>query len=238
MKNRNWERVRDALEERIDAGGLQPGDQLPTEQQLVEEYLVGRHSIRRAVADLAKRGLLSAEQGRGTFVAHAPQITYALGGRTRLSENLAKQGIDLTRTEVDNEIKPAPDRVMAALSLKAGDLVSVSRRITLADGVPIAFGSSFHSEGQLPGYLDRRAVFGSVTETYKSFGITDYLRGETTLYSRQAKPREARILRQHPEQAVTVIRAVDTLLDGTPIAFSEVIWSAARVKFTVPGANG
>ncbi len=29
-----------------------------------------------------------------------------------------------------------------------------------------------------------------------------------------------------------VIRAVDTMMDGTPLSFSEVIWSATRVKFT------
>ncbi len=30
-----------------------------------------------------------------------------------------------------------------------------------------------------------------------------------------------------------VIRAVDQLLDGTPLSFSERIWSAVRVKFTM-----
>jgi GntR family phosphonate transport system transcriptional regulator len=32
---------------------------------------------------------------------------------------------------------------------------------------------------------------------------------------------------------VMVVRAVDQMLDGTPIAFTEVVWSAARVKFSI-----
>ncbi|MDX8349433.1 hypothetical protein SLH49_15710 [Cognatiyoonia sp. IB215446] len=41
-------------------------------------------------------------------------------------------------------------------------------------------------------------------------------------------------MRQHPDMPVIVVRAVDTLPDDTPISFSQVIWSAARVKFTIP----
>ncbi len=86
---------------------------------------------------------------------------------------------------------------------------------------------------RFPGFIDRRAVFGSVTETYRSYGIEDYVRSETTLHSRQARPNEAKILRQHPDLSVTIIRAVDVLAEGTPSSFAEVIWASSRVKFSI-----
>lgn len=73
----------------------------------------------------------------------------------------------------------------------------------------------------------------AVTETYRSYGIEDDLRGETTMRARQARAHEAKMLKQHPDLPVIVVCAVDTLPDGTPICFTQVIWSAARVQFTM-----
>ncbi len=47
---------------------MSPGDQLPTEPVLCEEYGVSRMTVRRAVEELIRDGLLVREQGRGTFV--------------------------------------------------------------------------------------------------------------------------------------------------------------------------
>ncbi|MDE0969398.1 MAG: phosphonate metabolism transcriptional regulator PhnF [Octadecabacter sp.] len=235
MKNTSWKLIRDAIEKDISEGQLLPGEKVPTEPELVERYGAGRHSVRRAISDLAKQGMLSVEQGRGTFVGEQLLLQYSLGRRTRLRRNLGDQVFDISGYLLAVDIIEAPERVRKALNLAAGAAVSSGKRITYADQIPIAFGSAFHDVNRFPCFADRRAVFGSVTETYKSYGIEDYLRSETTLHSRQAKKAEAKTLRQHPDLPVTIISAVDVLPDGTPISFSEVIWSAARVKFTISG---
>jgi GntR family phosphonate transport system transcriptional regulator len=239
MNTKTWTSIRDALSDDIARGHLQPGDRIATEPELVERFGMGRHSVRRAISELAKEGKLSVEQGRGTFVGAPQMLHYELGKRTRLRSSLDGKGVDLSRELLSARITLAPDYVRTALRLEAGAQVADARRITCANDVPIAFGSIFHSVARFPGFLERRAVFGSVTETYRSYGIEDYIRLETRLHSRQARPDEARTLRQHPDLSVTVIRAVDALTDGTPISFSEVVWAASRVKFSiVSGADG
>jgi GntR family transcriptional regulator, phosphonate transport system regulatory protein len=233
MTTHTWTSIRDALSDDIVRGHLQPGDRIATEPELAERFGLGRHSVRRAISELAKEGKLSVEQGRGTFVGTPQMLHYELGKRTRLRSSLDGKGVDLARELLSAEIIAAPDRVRTALRLKTGAQVAHAHRITCANDVPIAFGSIFHSVARFPGFLERRAVFGSVTETYRSYGIADYIRLETTLHSRQARPDEARSLRQHADLSVTVIRAVDALPDGTPISMSEVIWAASRVKFTI-----
>ena len=233
MTTRTWTSVREAIEQDIARGHLVPGDRIPTEPELMARYGVGRHSLRRAIAALAKAGRLRAEQGRGTFVTEPQMLHYEIGARTRLRQNLAGQTRDITRALLEADTMPASARVAAALRLAEGAPVHVSRRLTSADGVPIACGAIFHDAARFPAMRERRAIFGSMTETYRSYGIADYLRAETTLDSRPARPEEARILRQHPDLAVTIVRAVDALPDGTPIAFSEVVWAASRVRFSV-----
>jgi len=233
MTTHTWTSIRDALSDDIARGDLQPGDRIPTEPELAERFGMGRHSVRRAIGELAKQGKLSVEQGRGTFVGAPQMLHYELGKRTRLRSSLDGKDVDISRALLSAEITVAPDRVRAALRLNRRAQVAHARRITCANEVPIAFGSAFHGVDRFPAFLERRAVFGSVTQTYRSYGIDDYIRLETTLHSRQARPDEARMLRQHPDLSVTVIRAVDALPDGTPISMSEVIWAASRVKFTI-----
>ncbi|MBT8152569.1 phosphonate metabolism transcriptional regulator PhnF [Epibacterium ulvae] len=233
MQKEKWRLVRDEIANDISNGSLQPGDRLPVEPDLVAKYGAGRHSVRRAVADLARAGLLSVEQGRGTFVETGPLLEYAIGKRTRLRRNLQGQGVDLKRELLDAQIVAARQRVAEALNLVEGAMVNESRRMTLGNGLPINMGTSYHDIERFPDFTARMDVLGSVTEAYKTYGITDYLRGETTLHSRMARAEEAKMLKQHPQSPVMVVRAVDTLLDGTPISFKQVIWSAVRVKFAI-----
>ena len=233
MKQNNWEMVLDALKKEIREGVLAPGDQLPTEDRLVERFQVGRHSVRRAVEALAKEGKLSIEQGRGMFIENAPRLTYSIGKRTRLRRNLVPQGLTVSSQLLGADLIEADREIADALGLRLRSKVVKSHRVTLADEMPIAFGYSCHSAKRFPDFAPRRDLLGSTTEVYKSYGIDDYVRGETTFYSRQSKPEEAKTLKQHIDLPVIVVRAIDTMLDGTPISYSHVIWAAGRVTFTM-----
>ena len=227
--------IRDALAQDIQEGVLGPGDRLPTEPQLAARFAAGRHSVRRAVEALAKEGKLSIEQGRGTFVEETPRLTYSIGKRTRLRKNLIPQGCTVTGDLLGADLIDPPDDIRSALHLSSGAKVVQSQRITLANGLPVAFGSVYHSAERFPDFVQRRDLLGSTTETYKSFGIMDYIRGETRMHGRPARPHEAKMLKQHPDLPVIVIRAIDTELDGTPLSVSRVVWAAGRVTFTMSG---
>jgi GntR family transcriptional repressor for pyruvate dehydrogenase complex len=61
-----------ALTDRIRAGELKPGDRLPTEQELNEEFKVSRTVVREAISSLKAAGLVSTQQGvGGAFVLQA-----------------------------------------------------------------------------------------------------------------------------------------------------------------------
>jgi len=238
MTRENWTMIRDTLSDDIRLGRLSAGDKLPTETQLADRFAIGRHSVRRALEALARDGKISIEQGRGTFVVDAPRLTYQIGKRTRLRRNLIPQGVDVTSQLVSASRVSAPHDVAKALLLNSGARVTKSQRITLANDLPVAFGSSYHCAERFPDFAERRDVLGSTTETYRSFGIDDYVRQHTSIYSRAAKPDEAKTLKQHPDVPVLVVTAIDAKLDGTPISTSLVIWSAARVNFTMEHSDG
>lgn len=64
-----WQRVADAVAERIASGDLRQGDRVPSVHELADTYGVSRGTARHALADLKARGLTVALTGLGTFVA-------------------------------------------------------------------------------------------------------------------------------------------------------------------------
>ncbi|TQF04473.1 GntR family transcriptional regulator [Kitasatospora acidiphila] len=63
-----YQQVAAEMRRSIARGRWKPGEKIPTEDQLTVLYEVSRATIRQAVAELRNEGLLSVEQGRGTFV--------------------------------------------------------------------------------------------------------------------------------------------------------------------------
>ena len=56
------------LHDEIARGAIAPGDALPTEQSLCDQFGVSRITVRRALADLAEQGYIERRQGVGSFV--------------------------------------------------------------------------------------------------------------------------------------------------------------------------
>jgi GntR family transcriptional regulator, transcriptional repressor for pyruvate dehydrogenase complex len=66
--SRLFEQIVEQVEESILKGRLKPGDQLPAERDLAQEFGVSRTAVREAIKTLREKGLVEAYSGRGTFV--------------------------------------------------------------------------------------------------------------------------------------------------------------------------
>lgn len=56
------------LKEEILSGQIQPGEKLPSENQLTEKYSLSRHTVRKAIALLEREGYVEAYHGKGTLL--------------------------------------------------------------------------------------------------------------------------------------------------------------------------
>ena len=69
------------------SGRFQPGDRLPSENELSSSHHVSRHTMRKALSILEQEGFIEAEHGRGTFVSRKPgrgkSLSSNLGGTYR-----------------------------------------------------------------------------------------------------------------------------------------------------------
>ena len=69
-----YEIVAEKIAEFINQAGLKPGDRLPTEQGLGEQFGVSRNIVREAIKFLTATGLVAARKGVGVYVAGKPHL--------------------------------------------------------------------------------------------------------------------------------------------------------------------
>jgi GntR family transcriptional regulator of arabinose operon len=67
----------------IAGGRFRPGDKLPSENELAEQFSLSRQTVRQSIGELVQEGWLSREQGKGTFVSRlSAERRSASGNRT------------------------------------------------------------------------------------------------------------------------------------------------------------
>ena len=78
---RLYERIVSQIEERIVAGDLKAGDQLPSENELAKQFAVSRTAVREAIKTLSEKRLVEVRPGRGTFITNGmpDAVRHSLG---------------------------------------------------------------------------------------------------------------------------------------------------------------
>lgn len=128
-----------ALADLIDRQKLRPGDQLPTERQLVDAMGVGRSTVREVIRQFQARGVVEARVGSGTFLLRAVS---ACSIHVPLVIDMKFERDSLLRTlEVRRAIE-AEASALAARRRSADQLAEIERRLLVMEQAHLARGSA------------------------------------------------------------------------------------------------
>ncbi len=227
-----WSAIATALRAEIAEGGYGPGAQLPTEAQLALRFGVNRHTVRRAIADLAEAGLVLPRRGAGVFVTSVP-TEYPLGRRVRFHQNVLATGRSPSRRLLRMEIRPAQRAEAEGLALPPGCLVHLIEGISLADALPIALFRSALPADRFPDFPEAFTRLGSITAALAEAGVADYTRASTRLTARLADAVQAGHL--HMTQGAPLLRSTTVNVDpqGRPTEFGITHFVGDRVSLTI-----
>jgi GntR family transcriptional regulator len=96
--------VVERIKERLAAGQLRPGDQLPTVRSLAMELRVNFNTIARAYRIMDDSGIISTQQGRGTYILELPSPEVSESIRQKALEELTRRYlVDAERLGVSPE---------------------------------------------------------------------------------------------------------------------------------------
>ncbi len=227
-----WTAIAATLRDEIAQGAYGPGDRLPTEAVLALRFGVNRHTVRRALADLAGAGVVQPRRGAGVFVTARP-TDYRLGRRVRFHRNVAESGQSPARRITRLETRPASAAEAEALVLGEGAHVHVIEGVSLADGLPLAVFRSVFPAERFAGLLLAMEHQSSVTAALMACGLSDYTRQETRLTAKLADPVRAAALQVRTGAPVLRSVAVNVDAAGAPVEFGTTWFAGERVTLTV-----
>lgn len=227
-----WKSIAQSLTSDIAEGRYATGDKLPTEAQLAARHGVNRHTVRRALSDLADRGLVHARRGAGVFVA-ASSTDYPIGKRVRYHRNISASGKVPGKNVLALTTRAADKAEAQALGLRVGEPVHVYDGLSLADGHPVALFQSVFPANRLPDLLTALSENGSVTKALRACGVADYTRLSTRLTARSASATQA--LHLQLTEGAPVLHSVGINVDpsGRPIEYGKTVFAGERVTLTL-----
>ncbi len=224
-----WRRIVEAVEQDITAGTLAPGARLPTEAQMSARFAVNRHTVRRALEEMSRNGLVRVEQGRGSFVAE-DVLDYTVGPRTRFSEWIRRHNKEPSGRTLDLRELPADSAVAAGLGLRAGARIVRLERLGLADGQPVSVGLHHFPAARFPKLLAALRSAVSISVALAQSGVADYRRQSTRVSARMPTEQEAALLQLARNRPLLVSENINVDAEGRVVEFGIARYPTPRVQ--------
>jgi GntR family transcriptional regulator len=228
--------IADHIRDLILRGELRPGDEIPSERRIVEEWRVSRPTATRALAALRAEGLVEARQGSGTYVREQPRITRR--ARDRYARGRATGHIYTTdeRSEIlDAGLTEASEAVALSLGLPTGAPAIRRQRVVYESSGPVEVSSSW-----FPASLAERAPLLMERERIRE-GTVAYVERMTNRRARVGRDRIGARLATADEAAAlqlgdapsAVLVVHHTAFDaaGEPLEFAEAVFPPGRWSF-------
>ena len=196
-----YQRIQNAIRERIESGELKPGDAVSSERELAKLYQVSLMTARHALAGLEREGIVARRRGSGTFVA-PPRIHF--NKLMSYTEQMGSRGLPLSTKVLAIKVIEDEHEIAARLRLPATGRMVRLERVRSAGDEPFALEICYLSADDFPGLvsapLGRTSLFATLEQEY---GVeltyadeeVDATAADARVSHLLAIPREAPILR-------------------------------------------
>lgn len=212
-----YQRLAETLRREVAAGTHRPGDRMPSENALAEEYGMATGTVRQALAALVDEGLLERFHGRGTFVRR-PNFDRSLFRFFRFRGQSGESVIPDSRI-MRRVLGPAPSHVARALGIREGAKAISMSRMRLLDDMPVLAEEIWLPYRPFAAFLalPESEIGPLLYPVYDSVCGKLVARAEETLTAESARRDTARLLRIDTGAPVIVIDRLAKGFDDTPL---------------------
>lgn len=227
-----YSQIREALRERILNGAFRGGGPIPSEYELVRAFAVSRTTVRQALSDLQKEGLIFKSHGKGTFVTRAKMLQ-RLTRVEGFGEAMSGMGHETSSRVLGHRVLRAGRTLGARLAIAEDAEAMEIRRVRYLDRnpvsldvtyVPVAIGKRLVKED-----LVHRDVFAILDNDY---GIA-LERAELKIDAMAADAALANLLETELGAAVVRIERVTFTTGDKPIDFEYLYYRGDSFQYFV-----
>jgi GntR family transcriptional regulator len=216
-----YHQLYELLRNDIVRGEWQPGDMLPSETELIEQYGVSRITVRQALEALVNDGLIYRQRGRGTFVAH-PTVEQGLSRIISFTEDMRQRGFKPGTEVLFHGLAPASAEIAQQLQVEPDEELVRIERLRLADGEPMSIEESHLVHRYCPGVLQHDYSENPLRQILEDdYGIR-LARAKQVIRAIAASAKVAKKLSIPAKAALLYIERVSYSTENVPIEFLRV----------------
>lgn len=138
------------IRQQIESGELRPGDMIPTESELQQQFHVSRATVRQAISSLVYEGLLERRRSKGTIVSKQ-KLEETMYGVHSFTAEVLKRGMTPGVKVLKFEIVLCWNSLGEKLGLDSSEQVVWLERLRLVNGEPVALETSYIPLKFVPG---------------------------------------------------------------------------------------
>ncbi|CUX65704.1 putative transcriptional regulator, GntR [Agrobacterium tumefaciens str. Kerr 14] len=221
------------IEEMIDSADYGPGDHIPSERALADQFNVNRLTVRKAIDRLVSSGRLERNSTNGTRIP-VPRLLRPVepqnsGGIARV---IQLGGGTPSNRLLHFELAKAQDSIANHLSIPSGSDIFIIRRLWRVDDTPIIIETSYIPASYVPG-LEAE----DLTSGQSLYGILKERFGIVAVYSTRTisvhtpTSFEEQTLRLPPHSSTLLVRLLVEDADGRPIEYVRSVNHPVHVNF-------
>lgn len=221
-------RVKHYLKTGLASGQWVPGDQMPSEAELVAQFAVSRMTVGRALRELQAEGLVTRVQGVGSFAAHLSRVSSTLTIHDLHDEIVARGHTHQAQVVVAQAEKAGAD-LAAQLGVPKDSLVFHTLIVHSENGVPLQCEDRYVNPACAPDYL--KADFQKITPTQYLLGVAPLWEAQYAIEAASPTAQEAQLLGigvQDP--CLIVVRR--TINRGVPITLARLVHPGTRYQIS------
>jgi GntR family transcriptional regulator len=220
------------LRQRIVAGDLKPGAQLPSERELSEQAAISRMTARQALAYLQNQGALEVKPGIGTFVAE-PKLMHDPLHLLSFTGEIIRQGGRVRSVVLEQMLVTPSPRVAQGLELAADAAVVKIVRLRLSQEIPLLLETVHLPAALCPGLekvdLTTQSLYALLEERYH----LQLKWARQTLEATVANEYEAALFGIQPGLAMILLEGVTYREQDRPVESFKAIYRGDRFKFAL-----
>lgn len=242
MLNRNlstplYEQLKNIIEHKINTNEYKANEQIPSERELGEMYSVSRITVRQAIAQAEKEGLVSRVHGVGTFVAN-PKIRQELNTIADFQSTVAQSGLIASTELINTDIITSDFKLSKLLNMNIMEKILNLQLVGYGDDSPIVVYNTFFPftlgekiKEATEKWVEKKLPF-STLDLYK--GHTDYTptHVEQTFEAMIAPEQIAKILKV--DAGFPLLRVTSIVYqEDIPLEFKETYYRGDKYRFFV-----
>lgn len=228
--------IENVLREKIASGAFSPGEQLPTESNMIEQFGVSRITIRQALSALASENLIERRQGSGTYVAQRKTRKRKFDGMIHLTgslDELIEMGLETPVKLLEMNRIEADKHEAALLQVKTGTPVFMLKRLRLHEDTPYSLIVNYLPVEIGDKLTESELNSGAILQSIENKLGYHLHEARQQIKAELADPYVAELLGVRVGSALLSIERTVYSDDGKPVEFVHTLYRSDKYGFSV-----